>query len=288
MKQLLLFGLMSGLLYFGRAQEIPSRWDELTYSDWELALEKSNYTCILPIGILEKHGMGVPLGSDLIRARQWAARATKEAYAVVFPDYFYGQINEAKHLYGTFSLSSELTMQLLKETVAEIGRNGFKRIIIINGHGGNPQMIRYFVQNQLESPKDYAVYFFEPKIPEDVRTKISETRKTDPSTDQHGGENEASAISYLRPDLLKLDRSVLESGANQRRLQLSSNLYTAIWWYASYPNHYAGKAEMATQELGKLITDATVDDLIKAIREVKKDTMTLHLQNEYFKKMKTN
>ena len=43
MKQLLLFGLMSGLLYFGRAQEIPSRWDELTYSDWELALEKSNY-----------------------------------------------------------------------------------------------------------------------------------------------------------------------------------------------------------------------------------------------------
>ena len=78
MKQLLLFGLISSLLYFGRAQEIPSRWDELTYSDWELALEKSNYTCILPIGILEKHGMGVPLGSDLIRARQWAARATKE------------------------------------------------------------------------------------------------------------------------------------------------------------------------------------------------------------------
>ena len=45
---------------------------------------------------------------------------------------------------------------------------------------------------------------------------------------------------------------------------------------------------MASRELGKLITDATVDDLIKAIREVKKDTMTLHLQNEYFKKMKTN
>ena len=38
------------------AQTIPSRWDELTASDWELALEKSNYTCILPIGILEKHG----------------------------------------------------------------------------------------------------------------------------------------------------------------------------------------------------------------------------------------
>ena len=38
------------------AQNIPTRWDELTASDWPIALEKSNYTCILPIGILEKHG----------------------------------------------------------------------------------------------------------------------------------------------------------------------------------------------------------------------------------------
>ena len=36
------------------AQNIPTRWDELTASDWPIALEKSNYTCILPIGILEK------------------------------------------------------------------------------------------------------------------------------------------------------------------------------------------------------------------------------------------
>ncbi len=52
------------------SQEIPTRWDELTSSDWDLALEKSNNTCILPIGILEKHGPGVPIGSDLIRARE--------------------------------------------------------------------------------------------------------------------------------------------------------------------------------------------------------------------------
>ena len=53
-----------------QAQDLPSRWDELVASDWEKALEESNYTCILPIGILEKHGPGVPIGSDLIRARE--------------------------------------------------------------------------------------------------------------------------------------------------------------------------------------------------------------------------
>src|SRR5215470_16420796 len=86
------------------AQELHSRWDELTASEWPKALEKSSQTCILPIGILEKHGPHVPIGSDLIQVREWSARATKKEYAVVFPDYFYGQINEAKHQPGIFAL----------------------------------------------------------------------------------------------------------------------------------------------------------------------------------------
>ena len=268
------------------AQEIPSRWDELVASDWELALEKSNRTCILPIGILEKHGPGVPIGSDLIRAREWAARATAEEYAVVFPDYFYGQINEARQQYGTFSLPSRLAMELLEATTKEIARNGFDKIIIINSHGGNPQMIRYFVQNQLESAKDYVVYFFQPDMPAEVAEKIAAIRQSDPATDQHGGEREASEILYLRPELVKLDRSVTESGANQDRMKLPNTLYTAIWWYASYPNHYAGQAEYGTEELGRVITDNTVSSLIEALRAVKADTTTPAIQKEYFEKVK--
>lgn len=267
-------------------QELPNRWDELVASDWELALEKSKSTCILPIGILEKHGPGVPIGSDLIRAREWANRATQKEYAVVFPDYFYGQINEAKQQYGTFSLPSQLAMELLEATTTEIARNGFKKIIIINSHGGNPQMIRYFIQNQLEKKKDYVVYFFEPDIPEEVADQIKATRKSDPSTDQHGGEREASEILYLRPELVKLDRSTQESGANQARLKLPGTLYTAIWWYASYPNHYAGQAEFGSKELGQIITENTISSLTKAIKAVKEDTITLEVQNEYFEKVK--
>lgn len=268
------------------AQTIPSRWDELTASDWELALEKSNYTCILPIGILEKHGPQAPIGSDLIRVRELSARATKKEYAVVFPDYFYGQINEAKHQYGTFSLPSKLAMEMLEATCEEIGRNGFKRIIIVNGHGGNPQMIRYFIQNQLENKRDYAVYFFDPKTPKDIAEKAAKLRKSDPSFDMHGGENETSILLHLRPDLVKLDRSSSESGANQNRLQLSEDLYTAIWWYASFPNHYAGQAEVSSAELGKLIVDSKIESLVNAIKAVKEDSQTLKLQEAFFNQMK--
>ncbi len=70
-----------------RAQELPSRWDEITASDWQEALKKSDSTCILPIGILEKHGPHVPIGSDLIKVREWSARAAKREYAVVFPGF---------------------------------------------------------------------------------------------------------------------------------------------------------------------------------------------------------
>jgi creatinine amidohydrolase len=268
------------------SQEIPSRWDELTASDWNLALKKSNYTCILPIGILEKHGPHAPMGSDLIKVRQWSARATIKEYAVVFPDYFYGQINEAKQHLGTFSLPSKLAMELLEATCQEIGRNGFKRIIIVNGHGGNPQMIRYFIQNQLEKKREYAVYFFDPVTPKDISEKANKIRKSNPSFDMHGGENETSSLLYLRPDLVKMDVTQDESGLNQKRLKLSDDLYTAIWWYASFPNHYAGNAEMASVELGKLITESKVESLVKAIKLVKNDTQTLKLQKEYFERIK--
>ena len=268
------------------SQTLPSRWDELTASDWEMALQKSDSTCILPIGILEKHGPHGPIGSDLIKVRQWSARATKKEYAVVFPDYFYGQINEAKQQYGTFSLPSSLVMELLESTCKEIGRNGFKKIIIVNGHGGNPQMIRYFIQNQLEKKRDYAVYFLYPKTPKDVAEKASQLRKSEAKFDMHGGENETSSLLYLRPDLVKLDKSTSESGENQNRLQLSNDLYTAIWWYADYPNHYAGKAEVSSIELGKLLTDSIIESLANAIKAVKEDKQTLKLQDEYFSKVK--
>jgi creatinine amidohydrolase len=97
-------GIFLSLSLTAKAQELHSRWDELTASEWSKALQKSDSTCILPIGILEKHGPHDPIGADLIQVREWASRATKREYAVVFPDYFYGQINEARHQFGTFSL----------------------------------------------------------------------------------------------------------------------------------------------------------------------------------------
>ena len=263
------------------APDLPFRWDELTASDWPAALERSSRTCILPIGILEKHGPHAPIGSDLIHVREWSARAARQEYAVVFPDYFYGQINEARQQPGTFSLPPTMVLDLLQATTDEIGRNGFDKIVIVNGHGGNPQLLRYFIQSQLGRRHSYVVYLFDPASDPATDEKVKQLRKSDPAGDMHAGERETSTLLYLRPDLVKMDRATLESGENQKRLA-TPDLYNAIWWYAGFPNHYAGEGAKATAELGRVLTEARIAQLGLSDATVKADTKSLPLQNEYY------
>jgi creatinine amidohydrolase len=267
------------------AQHLPVRWDELTASDWNKALLLSNNTCILPIGILEKHGPHVPMGSDLIRVREYALRAAKQEYAVVFPDYFYGQINEARHQPGAFALPERLVWDMLENTCDEIGRNGFTKIIIVNGHGGNPELIKYFIQTRLEKARNYAVYFFQPATDSAFNKQVNALHRSDPANDQHAGEKETSEVLYFRPDLVQLDSARNESGKNLNRLSIP-NIYTAIWWFADYPNHYAGEGDKATAALGKVVGDHTISQLADAIKAVKADKKTLQLQKEFFDRVK--
>lgn len=264
------------------AQELTTKWEELTASDWEEALAESDSTCILPLGILEKHGPQAPIGSDLIKARSIALEAAENEYAVVFPEFFFGQINEAKHIGGTVALSSDMVWDILKATVDEIARNGFKKIILVNGHGGNNYLLPYFVQTQLEEEKDYVTYLFDYEADSAQTQKVNEMRKSEASGDMHGGEGETSILMHLRPELVKLDEAPKESGADRDRLDLPESLYTGIWWYARFPGHYAGKGEVATAELGKLMFDHRVESLVEALDHVKGDNVTPAIQREYF------
>jgi creatinine amidohydrolase len=65
-----------------------------------------------------------------------------------------------------------------------------------------------------------------------------------------------------------------------------SYAYTAIWWYAQFPNHYAGDGSYGTVEMGKLIMENEVDQLVKMIRSVKADQQTIELQRQFYKDSK--
>src|ERR1700757_426669 len=67
-------------------------WEELPAADFRDGVRRSRGTCLLPFGILEKHGPHLPLGTDLLDVRYAALHAAEQEYAVVFPEYYFGQI----------------------------------------------------------------------------------------------------------------------------------------------------------------------------------------------------
>ncbi len=261
-------------------QKLSVHWEELTAADFREGIHRSQGTCLLPFGILEKHGPHLPLGTDLLDVRYAALHAAEQEYAVVFPEYYFGQIAEARHEPGTIAYSRDLQLALLQETTDEMARNGCKKVIIVNGHGGNEHLLPYFAQTQLDKPHDYVVYVFDKRTPDSG----GPPKKT--STDMHAGENETSKMMISRPDTVHLDRANSESGADQHRQNLPEGVYTGIWWYARFPNHYSGDGSAATKELGKFQMDWWIDTLAKTIRAVKADEVSLKLQNEFYEKSK--
>jgi len=257
-------------------------WEELSAADFRDAITRAQGTCLLPFGIMEKHGPHLPIGNDLLNVRYAALHAADQEYAVVFPEYYFGQIFEAKHEPGTVAYSRGLQLQMLQETTDEMARNGCKKVIIVNGHGGNNSLLPYFAQTQLEAPHDYVVY-----VQGLARSGPGEPKhKSDPATDMHAGESETSVSMVARPDLVHLDRATKESGADQGRVKLPDGLYTGIWWYARFPNHYAGEGAAASRELGEFETKTWIAAIVQSIRAVKADQESLRLQNEFYEKSK--
>ncbi len=258
--------------------KLSVHWEELTGPDFVKAIQHAQGTCILPIGILEKHGPHMPIGSDLLNARYVALHAAEQQYAVVFPEYYFGQIAEARQEPGTVSYSRELQLALMQATTDEMGRNGCKKVLIVNGHGGNNHLLPYFAQTQLEKPHDYVVYVFDQRVP----AAGGPAKKT--TVDQHAGESETSKMLIVRPDLVHMDRAKSESGDDQHHLNLPEGVYTGIWWYARFPDHYAGDGSVANKELGEYQVKWWVDAVSKTLVAIKADNDSLRLQKEFFEK----
>ncbi len=257
------------------------QYEELTSLEFLKAVPRSAGVCLIPIGILEKHGPHLPLGTDLLDVREVALRAAGKEYCVVYPPYYFGQIHEGKHQPGTIAYSADLIWKALQETCDELARNGMKKIVLVNGHGGNNHFLHYFCQTQLAGRKGYSIVLFSPSSNPDLEAKIKALQKT--TLGGHADEQETSTLLAHRPDLVHLDQAAAQSGADQKRLAHLRDAYTGIWWYAQYPNHYAGNGSPAAPELGKLLLETEAGQLVELIRALKKDTAIQALQERFYR-----
>ena len=258
------------------------RWEELTGDRFAEAVEECEGVCLVALSVVERHGHHLPMGTDTYIGREILTRVAALEPVIEFPDYIFTQIPEARHLPGTIAIDGDLMVQLLDNVCREIARNGLKKIVLVNSHGGNFGLNALFNMLQLYQPRDYVVYLTSP-FAAAMGKKLD--APWDPSTDGHAGPGETSMILQIRPDLVHMDRVPKDGeGTAQARLKALRDVgvQTGIWWYADHPTHYAGDASTAEAAVGDRWMDGMAEALARSIRAIKADTEARRLQDEFF------
>jgi len=262
------------------------QWEQLSASDFARAVKRTG-VCIVPMGVMEKHADHLPLGTDMLASHRLACLAAVKEPAVVFPPFYFGQIFEARCFPGTLTIKPTLLLELLEAVLDDIGRNGFKKIILFNGHGGNNALLMLLAQSSLWRQKPYSVYVVKGAGGKALLTP-QQVKQWDAmmETPYHGHacECETSISLALHPELVKMNRVRRRGGAPLNRLAAIPAAFTGIGWYADHPEHYAGDARPATASKGAKLVGMIVDGLSRFIADVKADKIAPALEREFFRR----
>lgn len=252
-------------------------WEHLTSPDIKKASE-GNMVAVLPIGSIEIHGPHMPTGTDSITIREISRMAAEKEPAVVLPTLYYAYVPENRHFPGTISLSAKILLPMLEEICDEVSRNGFKKILIVNGHGGNNSLLRVFLRESLNRRRDYAVYaLVEPWFSlGEIIGKICEGR-----TIGHACEVETSIGLYLFEKLIKLEN--VKKEAKTGSTGLPTGVETPVDWQAYALQLYLGDPRLSTSEKGRIIVEKLVDFLADAIRRVRQDEKVPRILDEFYR-----
>jgi creatinine amidohydrolase len=258
---------------------VQVRWEYLTPPDFK-ALARKEKLCILPIGSLERHGEHLPFGTDGLTVHGVAVRAAEREPCVVFPPYWFGQLHEASCFTGTINFNQRLLLEILEALLDQIAQNGFKKILILSGHGGNTDFLHYFAMSQCDREVDYTLYIGEAK---------GERFKAFPweSGGGHADERETSMMLAIAPETVRMDQAKYDEPILPvHDTAASLGVYTGYWWYGQYPKHVAGCPSKGSKEKGEKALEAAVADVADIIAKVKADTLVPSLQQEFYAKLR--
>jgi creatinine amidohydrolase len=255
------------------------QWEELTASDFARAVCQTG-VCVVALGVLEKHSEHLPLGTDYLLGHKIACLAAQQEPAVVFPPFYFGQIYEARPFPGTVAIPPRLLLELIQDVLDEIGRNGFKKIILYNAHGGNHHLVRFLAQCSLRKEKSYCLYIPQRQLAPDDEERWKGLRET--VFGGHACEYETSMLLGTHPHLVRMDRVVEKPAKPLNRMHDLPPTFTGVAWYSDYPDHYAGDARSASEEKGKRLVHMASDYLARYIASVKADEVVPALSEEFF------
>lgn len=185
------------------------RWHEATWQEID-ALDRNRTIVALPVGSVEQHGHHMPLGTDSMLASAVTERAASlsDLAVVVLPTPWYGLSAHHMKFPGSVTLTCETMMAVVSDIVAATVAHGFRRVTIVNGHGGNAGVIdilasilghRFYGKARIVSLS----YFTLPA------REIAEIRESEHGGTGHACEFETSLMLAIDPRLVHTERAVV-------------------------------------------------------------------------------
>jgi creatinine amidohydrolase len=184
----------------------------LTWTDIQAMPDKENVVVIQPVGAIEQHGPHLPLVVDAAIGLGVLGRALEKlpdtipAYAL--PCLYYGKSNEHWHFPGTITLSVQTLLAILMEVGESVYRAGFRKLVLMNSHGGQPQVMEIAARDLHQKYEDFAVFpLFTWRVPNVAADLLTEKERL---LGIHAGDAETSLLLSLLPDQVRMERAVAE------------------------------------------------------------------------------
>ncbi len=250
----------------------PQRF--LPYLSWtaiEALPDRANTVIVLAAGTIEQHGPHLPCAVDALIAAGVVGAALQRLDAAIpafaLPPLTYGKSDEHTHFPGTLTTSGA-TLQALVEDIGEsVWRAGFRKLLIVNAHGGQPQVMEMAARALRLRHGDFVVVpHFTWRVPHVANRYLDERERR---LAMHAGHAETALIMALAPETVHMDRAVAHYPREFPRSLSPEGRPAAAWVARDFgPSGVIGDPHPATREQGLAILDSLADSWAAAITDL--------------------
>ena len=247
----------------------------LTWKEIEQMPNKENVVIIQPVGAIEQHGLHLPVAVDSAISLGVIGKALEQlneaipAYAL--PCLYYGKSNEHCGFPGTITLSANTLLSVIKEMAVSIYRSGFRKLVLMNSHGGQPQIMEIAARDLHQEYPDFAVFpLFTWRVPHNVSDLITPQEQ---EYGIHAGDAETSIMLSLLPEQVQMEQAVKEypQGLPEDSLLDMEGKLPFAWLTKELSSSgVMGDATVATKEKGDRILQSVAAGWVQVIQDVYK------------------
>jgi creatinine amidohydrolase len=223
---------------------------------------------VIPIGSTEPHGPALPYGTDSFQVEHVAYGSTRKANelggrVVCLPTLRISLNNNFRAFPFACRLQVPTFMALLKDLVAMCRAENVHRILFLNGHGGNPDVIRA-VQRDLAAQDGLFTCMIH-----GAQCASAEAKAVWENRSDHAGEEETSQILFLRPDLVRKDK-ITNNPVRQPRLETLREFKADFVrpWHLYLPTSAGGDATKASAEKAEIVYKSAIEGTGQLLAEL--------------------